>query len=199
VKVPYPDITGALIAGGQASRLGGVAKGLLTLEGQPLLGRSLDLFSRLFGASLLVVNDPVPYRRFEVAQVADLIPGRGAPGGLHAALSTATTPWVFAAACDMPFLSPAGIALLAARRPGALAVVPRWDGRFEPLHALYSRELLPRLAQALQEGHVSLQRLAALAGAAIVADEAWAKIDPGGRAFQNANTVEEARRLGLSS
>jgi molybdopterin-guanine dinucleotide biosynthesis protein A len=199
VKLPYPDITGALIAGGRASRLGGAAKGLLSLDGQPLLGRSLDLFGRLFGASLLVVNDPAPYRRFEVAMVADLLLDRGAPGGLHAALSAATTPWVFAAGCDMPFLSPAGIALLADRRDGALAVVPRWDGRYEPLHALWSRDALPVLSRALADGDLSLQRLVELCGAAVVEAADWAAVDPAGRAFLNANTAEEAGRLGLSS
>lgn len=199
MKVPYPDITGALIAGGRASRLGGVAKGLLSLDGQPLLVRSLELFGRLFGGSLLVVNDPAPYRRFEVTQVADLVVDRGAPGGLHAALSAATTPWVFAAGCDMPFLSAAGIALLAARRGGALAVVPRWDGRYEPLHALWSRDALPVLERALGQGNLSLQRLVELCAAVVVEDEDWAKVDPEGRAFLNANTAEEAARLGLSS
>jgi molybdopterin-guanine dinucleotide biosynthesis protein A len=198
VKVPYPEITGALIAGGRASRMGGAAKGLLSLDGQPLVARSLDLFGRLFGASLLVVNDPAPYRRFEVAQVGDRIPDRGAPGGLHAALSASATPWVFAAAGDMPFLSAAGIALLASRRGGALAVVPRWGGRLEPLHALWSRGALPVLERALAEGHLSMQRLAAQVGAVVVEDEAWAKVDPEGRAFVNANTEEEAARLGLT-
>jgi molybdopterin-guanine dinucleotide biosynthesis protein A len=199
VKVPYPDITGALIAGGRASRLGGAAKGLLSLDGRPLLGRSLELFGRIFGASLLVVNDPTPYRQFEVAKVADLVVDRGAPGGLHAALSATTTPWVFAAGCDMPFLSPAGIALLAARRHGALAVVPRWDGRYQPLHALWSRDALPLLARALGEGDLSMQRLVELCGAAVVEAEDWGAVDPAGRAFLNANTAEEARRLGLTS
>jgi molybdopterin-guanine dinucleotide biosynthesis protein A len=198
VKVPYPEITGALIAGGRASRMGGATKGLLSLDGQPLVGRSLDLFGRLFGASLLVVNDPAPCRRFKVEQVGDRIPDRGAPGGLHAALSASATPWVFAAAGDMPFLSAAGIALLASRRGGALAVVPRWGGRLEPLHALWSREALPVLERALAEGHLSMQRLATLVGAAVVEDEDWAKVDPEGRAFLNANTEEEAARLGLT-
>ncbi len=199
VKILYRDITGALLAGGHASRMGGVAKGLLTLEGQPLLGRSLDLFGQLFGASLLVVNDPAPYRRFEVAQVADLVPERGAPGGLHAALSAATTPWIFAAGCDMPFISAGGIALLAARRSGARAVLPRWEGRLEPLHALWSREALPDLTRALADGPVSLWRFAEQLGAAIVEAEAWRAVDPEGRAFVNANTAAEASRFGLSS
>lgn len=179
--------------------MGGVPKGLLRLEGRPVLARSLDLFGRLFGASLLVVNDPSPYQGFEVDQLADLLPDRGAPGGLHAALTASRTPWVFAAGCDMPFLSAAGIALLAARRAGAPAVVPRWDGRFEPLHALWSREALPALERALADGDLSMQRLVALVGAAVVEADEWRGVDPEGRAFLNANTPDEASRMGLSS
>jgi molybdenum cofactor guanylyltransferase len=199
VAVTYPDITGALIAGGRATRMGGVPKGLLRLDGRPLLARSLDLFGRLFAASLLVVNDPAPYAGFDVPPVADLLAGRGAPGGLHAALKAASTPWVFAAGCDMPFLSSGGIALLAAHRGGAVAVVPRWNGRLEPLHALWSRPVLPVLERALAEGDLSLQRLATLVGAVIVEPEAWRGVDPEGRAFLNANTPEQAAQLGLSS
>lgn len=197
MAVPYPDITGALIAGGGATRMGGVAKGLLRLGGRPLIERSLDLFGRLLGASLLVVNDPARYAQFDVPRVGDLLSGRGAPGGLHAALTAATTPWVFAAGCDMPFLSGEGIALLASRRAGAMAVVPRWNGRLEPLHALWSRQALPVLERALAEGDLSMQRLATLVGAVIVEPVEWCVIDPAGRAFMNANTPEEAARLGL--
>jgi molybdopterin-guanine dinucleotide biosynthesis protein A len=199
VTVPWPDITGALVSGGRATRMGGVAKGLLTLDGRPVLARSLELFGSLFGASLLVVNPPDPYAAFEVPRVADLLPGRGAPGGLHAALTASTTPWVFAAGCDMPFLSAPGIALLAARRAGAAAVVPRWQGHLEPLHALWSRAALPALSRALAEGDVSLQRLAGLVGAVVIEETDWRAVDPGGRAFENANEPADAARLGLSS
>jgi molybdopterin-guanine dinucleotide biosynthesis protein A len=199
VAVPYPDITGALIAGGSASRMGGAAKGLLRLEGRPVVERSLELFGRLLGASLLVVNDPGPYASLQARMVADLLPGRGPPGGLHAALMAASTPWVFAAGCDMPFLCGEGIGLLAARRAGALAVVPRWDGHLQPLHALWSRQALPVLERALAEEDLSMRRLAGLLGAVVVEAEAWREVDPAGRAFLNANTPAEAEALGLSS
>jgi molybdopterin-guanine dinucleotide biosynthesis protein A len=198
VGVPYPDITGALLAGGRATRMDGAAKALLRVDGRPLLARALDLFGALFGDSLLVVNDPRPYAGFEVRRVADLHPDRGPPGGLHAALTGASTPWVFAAGGDMPFLSAAGVALLADRRAGALAVIPRWNGRLEPLHALWSRQALPALERALAAGHLSMRGLAEQVGAAVVEEAAWRLVDPDGRAFLNANTPEEAAALGLS-
>lgn len=199
MALPDPLVTGALVAGGRALRMGGAVKGMLRVEGEPLAARTLRLFSRLFGASLVVANDPAPYRPLGVPVVGDRIPDRGAPGGLHAALHAAATPWVFTAACDMPFVSEAGVALLTARREGAAAVVPRWGGRLEPLHALWSRACLPALEQALLEGEPSLQSLARLVGARVVEESAWRVIDPDGRAFENVNTPEDAARLGLTA
>lgn len=193
----YPDITGALIAGGRAERMGGVVKGLLQVEGVPLAARTLRLYGRLFGASLVVANQPAPYLPLGAPVVGDRIPERGAPGGLHAALEAAATPWVFTAACDMPFVSEAGVALLASLRAGAPAVVPRWGGRFEPLHALWHRDALPVLEAALLEGEPSLQALVRLVGARVVEESVWRMTDPDGRAFENANTPEDAARLGL--
>src|SRR5512139_3143748 len=98
------DCTGALLAGGAAKRMGGGPKGLLRVAGEPLAARSVALFRRAFGRAIVVANDARPYADLGVPVVPDAIPGRGAPGGLHAALSAAGTPWVFAAGCDMPFL-----------------------------------------------------------------------------------------------
>jgi len=198
VHPPYPDVTGALVAGGRASRLGGAVKGLLRVDGETLAARSLRLFDDLFAAALVVANEPAPYAALGVPVVGDAIPGKGAPGGLHAALLAAPTPWVFAAACDMPFLSRPAIDLLASRRAGAAAVVPRWQGRFEPLHALWSRSCLPLLEAALRGGDPSLQSLVRLVDAVVVEEETWRSVDPDGLAFENVNTAEDAARFGLS-
>ncbi len=200
MRVPYPDVTGALVAGGRATRMGGAPKGLLRVDGLPIAARSLALFDRLFSGALVVANDPLPYAALGAQIVPDAIPGKGAPGGLHAALMASPTPWVFAAACDMPFLSPAAVALLAARReaaPDAPAVVPRWQGRFEPLHALWSRACLPLLEAALRGRDPSRHALVNLVGAAVVEEADWRAVDPEGLAFENVNTSADAARLGL--
>ncbi len=191
------DCTGTLIAGGRATRMGGAAKGLLRVDGEPIAARSIALFLRLFGRALVVANDPAPYAAFGAPVVADLVAGRGAPGGLHAALSAATTPWVFAAGCDMPFLDEGAISLLAARRDGADAVLVRAGGRLEPLHAFWSRACLPALEELLARGEPSLRDLAAAVRARIVEEAEWRLVDPTGRSLENANTPEDAARLGL--
>lgn len=191
------DCTGALVAGGKATRLGGAAKGLLRAGGEPIAARSLRLFAELFAGALVVANDPAPYAALGAPIVPDLVPGKGAPGGLHAALAAATTPWVFTAGCDMPFLSREGILLLAARRAGAEAVLVEWGGRLEPLHALWSRACLPLVARLLAEGDPSLQHIGRAVRAVVVPEAEWRAIDPAGRAFENANTPADVARLGL--
>lgn len=197
MDAPLPDCTGALVAGGRAARMGGGAKGLLRVGGVALAARSLALFRRSFADALVVANDPRPYAALGVRIVPDLLPGRGAPGGLHAALSASRTEWVFAAACDMPFLDEAAIRFLASRREGARAVLVRFRGRLEPLHALWSRACLPDLERLLASGEPSLRELAGEVGARIVEEPEWRAIDPEGRSLENANTPEDAARLGL--
>jgi acetylornithine deacetylase/succinyl-diaminopimelate desuccinylase-like protein/molybdopterin-guanine dinucleotide biosynthesis protein A len=194
---PFPDCTGALVAGGRAARMGGIAKGFLRSGGVAIVARSLTLFRELFGGALVVANDPAPYARLGARVVPDRIPGRGAPGGLHAALAAARTEWVFAAGCDMPFLEPRAIAFLAERRKGADAVMVRFRDRLEPLHAFWSRRCLPEIERLLRAGEPSLRDLAEAVGARVVEDVEWRLVDPEGRAFENANTPEDARRLGL--
>ena len=192
-----PDCTGALVAGGQAVRLGGVAKGLLRVGGEPIVARSLRLFADLFASSLIVANDASPYAGFGVPVVGDVIAGKGAPGGVHAALAAAGTEWVFTGACDMPALAPAPIAWLASQRHGALAVAVLWKGRLQPLHAFWSRACLPVFERMLRDGEPSLWQMATAVGARFVPEERWCEIDPDGASFDNVNTVEDAVRLGL--
>jgi len=192
------DCTGALLAGGRAARLGGVAKGLLRVDGEPLAARALRLFHTLFEDALVVANDPAPYAALGARVVADVVAGKGAPGGVHAALSAARTEWVFTAGCDMPFLSADGVALLAGRRAGHDAVLVRFGGHLEPLHALWSRACLPAFERALRAGNPSLRDVARMVKVAVVEDADWRTIDPDGRAFANANTPDDLVRLGLA-
>lgn len=192
-----PDCTGVLLAGGQATRLGGLAKGLLHLGGEPIAARSLRLFGEIFDAALVVANDPAPYAALGAPVVADAIPGKGAPGGLHAALAAARTAWIFAAACDMPFLSGEAIRFLWSLRGGAPAVAVHWGGRVEGLFAFWSRTCLPAVERLLREGDPSLWRLATEVRAAVVPEATWRVFDPNGRAFANANAPEDLTRLGL--
>jgi molybdopterin-guanine dinucleotide biosynthesis protein A len=129
----------AILAGGSGRRLGGRAKGLLTREGTAFVVRLLAL--RPPGADALIVSSDPAYDPFGVRRVEDVIPGKGAPGGLVTALLAAPSEWVLAVACDMPYLTPEAVApLIAAAGHSDVTCFAR-DGAPEPLCAVYRSAL----------------------------------------------------------
>jgi molybdopterin-guanine dinucleotide biosynthesis protein A len=193
----YPDVTLAILAGGQGRRLSGVAKGLLEVEGRTVLERLLALAPR-FGDVLLVANVARPYARFGLSTVADVVPGKGAPGGVHAALVAARTPWVVAVACDMPFVAPEALGvLLGARGEDVDAVCFEVAGRVEPLLAAYRVSLAGEWGRGLAEDP-SLRKLLSRFRARLLPESALRAVDPALRSLVNVNTPEDLARHGVS-
>lgn len=194
----FPDVTLAVVAGGQGRRLSGVPKGLLRIGEGTVLERLLGL-APLFAEVVLVANEPGPYARFGLRTVADAVPGKGAPGGVHAALLGARTEWVLAVACDMPFVLPEAVrVLLEARAPGVDAVCFTVEGRMEPLLAAWRASLASPWGEALKRGDPSLRELLALARARLLPEAALRAVDAELRSLVNVNTPEDLRRHGLA-
>ncbi|MCP3103058.1 molybdenum cofactor guanylyltransferase [Myxococcus sp. K15C18031901] len=193
----YPEVTLAVIAGGQGRRLSGVPKGLLEVEGRPVVARLLDL-ARPLGDVLLVANVPAPYARFGLRTVADVVPEKGAPGGVHAALVSSRTPWVVTVACDMPFVSFEALrVLLDARGDAVDSVCFEVAGRVEPLLAVHRASLAPAWEARLREDP-SLRQLLSLGRARVLPEAALRAVDPTLRSLTNVNTPEDLARHGVS-
>jgi molybdopterin-guanine dinucleotide biosynthesis protein A len=78
---------------------------------------------------------------------------------MEAGLAAVKNQLVFVAAGDLPFLPEGLIAYLLGRlEEGAIAVVPRHQGRTHPLCAAYDREILPRVRASLDEGIRPMRR-----------------------------------------
>ncbi|MFL5347493.1 MAG: molybdenum cofactor guanylyltransferase [Hyalangium sp.] len=194
----FPDVTLAVVAGGQGRRLSGVPKGLLRVGTGTVLERLLGL-APLFAEVLLVANVPEPYARFGLRTVADVVAGKGAPGGVHAALVGSRTEWVLAVACDMPFVRPEAIrVLMDARAPEVDAVCFTVAGRVEPLLAVYRASLASPWGEALKEGDPSLRELLAGGRARLLPEEALRAVDAELRSLVNVNTPEDLSRYGLA-
>jgi len=146
-----------VLAGGRGTRFGGLAKGLIRLrDGQTVVERLLGLST---GLSFVSTNHPEWYERLDVPLVADLVPDKGAPGGVVTGLAVAATQWVIIIACDMPFVTSQMLVQLQARRhAGADAVCFTRGGQLEPLLGIYRRELCFDWAPRL-EGNPSLREL----------------------------------------
>jgi len=142
------EVSLAIVAGGGATRLGGVCKPLLRVRGRTVLERLLAL--RTLADEVLLVSADARIPDSGMRRVGDVVPGRGAPGGVQSALAHARSPWVLAVGGDMPFLDArAVLPLLEARGEDVDAVAYTVGGRLEPLAALYRKALASRWAEAL--------------------------------------------------
>jgi molybdopterin-guanine dinucleotide biosynthesis protein A len=175
VSAAEPTVAAAILAGGQASRYGGLPKGRLEIApGVSLLAR---LVGELRAAGLreivLAANAPEPYLHLGLEIVPDLHPDRGPLGGVEAALSHYGTPAdaTLFLPCDLPAITSREIvrlreAFLAGGRPVAVCVT---GDRLQPLCAVVANALLPEVTAALEAGELSVGRLWRRLGAAEVA------------------------------
>jgi molybdopterin-guanine dinucleotide biosynthesis protein A len=177
-------MSAAIVAGGRGRRLGGVAKGLVEVDGEPILARLL----RLLPGAFLVADDGAPYARFGLRVVPDVVPGKGAPGGVHAALVHAPPGWVFVAACDLPLLSAEVVDGLRPLLAGQDAVLWRAGGRLQPLAGFWHTKAEPTLRRLLEAGNPGFAAIAAALDVTVVDA-------PSAAPFFNVNTLEDLRRL----
>jgi hypothetical protein len=106
---------------------------------------------------LVVANDPAPWAALGVEVVPDRFAKVGPLGGIHAALAAADDcDAVVCLAGDLPFVTPALIAALRDRAPGADAVAPRTAGGIEPLCARYARAVFPSVDARVRAGELAV-------------------------------------------
>lgn len=184
-------------AGGQSSRMG-QDKALRPFLGKPLIERVLEQVSPLADETLITTNTPAGFRYLNIPLIPDVLPDRGALGGLYTALRAARGDLVAVVACDLPF---ANAAILAACRdillaaPNADAAIPRTEYGLEPLHAVYRRATcLPAVKSALDSGQWRMIAWHKNAQIHEVLEDILRPPDPRGLAFLNVNTPEEFQR-----
>lgn len=131
--------TGAIIAGGRATRFGGRPKGLEIVGGRRLIDRVADSLRGHTEDLMIAADDPAAATWIPGVSIArDVLPVAASVTGIHAALAGAGGD-IVAIAWDMPFVPGALIGELVARlTPGTMAVVPRPARGAEPLCAAYS-------------------------------------------------------------
>lgn len=187
-------MTGAILAGGESRRMGR-DKAFLEVGGQRIIDRTVELLAPLFPQLLLVTNNAADYAYLGIRMVSDLLPGRGALGGLYTALFFSTTQHVFVVACDMPLLKAEVIRHLLDQPHKWDVVVPQMGDHVEPLHAVYSRRCLPHVEALLQEGGRKVMDFYSRVRVLRVPEEEIRALDPELLSFRNVNTPEEVRAI----
>ena len=98
--------TGAILAGGEASRMGGQDKGLIALNGRPLIEYVLAALTPQVARVIINANrNHAIYAQYGHPVIKDEFDGYCGPlAGMASCLRVVTTPVMITAPCDSPFV-----------------------------------------------------------------------------------------------
>ncbi|MGA7217292.1 MAG: molybdenum cofactor guanylyltransferase [Candidatus Sulfotelmatobacter sp.] len=159
LHAPADDLTVFVLAGGKSTRMGR-DKAFLDYDGVTLLAHALEVVQSVV-TDVRIVGSREKFAVFAPV-VEDIFPDCGPLGGIHAALRASPTELIVIIAVDMPFVSESFLKYLIGRAreaSDAVVVVPRSEGRRQPLCAIYRREFADTAEAALRAGRYRIDAL----------------------------------------
>lgn len=191
------DITGLVLAGGRAQRMGGVDKGLILFRGLPLIDHALKRLKPQVHTILINANrNHSNYASFNYPVLADEDDSFSGPlAGFVAGLRACKTPYLLTIPCDSPcFPNNLAVELTNALEinHGKIAYASSKDTNgktwAQPVFCLLSIELLDSLIHFLASGERKIDRW-------FTQENACSVLFPDEAVFANANTPEELSQL----
>ena len=156
------QVTGVILAGGRATRMGGVDKGLVPINGRPMIAWVIDALRPQVATVMINANrNHDLYGAFGCPVIDDGDSEfRGPLAGMASAMRVAETPWVAVVPCDSPLITGELVErLYAAVASSGSPVAVAHDGeRLQPVFALLACTLLADLAGYLDDGQRKIDR-----------------------------------------
>ena len=187
-------VSGVALAGGRSKRLGR-NKAVEKIGGQSLIERVVGKLSQVTSETVVVVAEESRAADLNlppwVRTAADLYPGTGSLGGIFTGLSAVKGNYGVVVACDMPFLNVDLIRFMLDIVSDYDAVVPRLQGRPEPLHAVYSKSCVGPIEHCLQADQLKIAIFFEQINVAYLEEDDIEAFDPSHLSFFNVNTQED--------
>ncbi len=191
------DITGLILAGGRAQRMGGIDKGLIPFLGKPLIASAIARLQNQVGPILINANRNVTkYAIYGYPIILDETPDFSGPlAGFSAGLKACKTPHMLTSPCDSPLL-PLDLAsqLAIEMERGEFQLVyassKEPDGKVwaQPVFCLMRIDVLESLECFLQKGDLKIDHwFKELRSGTVIFNDA--------NAFANVNTPQELQNL----
>lgn len=187
------EITGVILAGGRAQRMGGIDKGLILLNGKPMVEHVIAALRAEVDNLLISANrNPEQYAAFGYPVVPDIMDGYLGPlAGMASGMQAAKTRYIVTAPCDSPLIANNLVQRLCETliRDDADICTAHDGERMHPVFAVIRCELLPFLLDYLNAGQRKIDRWYAQHRLAV----AYFRDKP--EAFLNVNSLEQRAEL----
>ena len=155
-------ITGVILAGGKARRMGGGDKGLVELCGKPLVEHALAALSPQVDTIIINANrNQVRYAAYDYPVIGDSWQGfQGPLAGMLSCLEVAATEFIVTVPCDSPLLPDDLTARLLRQLSDAKAdiSVAHNGARMQPVFALIRTALSASMRAFLNDGERKIDR-----------------------------------------
>jgi len=184
------DATAVVLTGGKSSRMGR-PKALLPFDGTPLIAHIVRSLQHLFPDIVVVAAADQELPQLAVTLVRDEVAYQGPVGGIYYGLRVSVGEFCFVTSCDIAFLNAPLISYLISQISNYDVVVPYWENRFQPLHAVYRRSVMPLLKEQLERGELRPIFLYDKVRTRKVHEDEIRRVDPEGLSFFNMNTPED--------
>lgn len=142
------DITVVILAGGQSSRMG-KDKGLISVNGKPMVQHLLGVAQSIGLPVIIIANNP-DYKQFNVPVYEDRYKEHGPLGGIHSGFYHSQTERIFVISCDTPFVQKELIESIIEASEGFEITVPRHEHKTHPLIGIYARSTFESLVKSLE-------------------------------------------------
>ncbi|NNC67648.1 MAG: molybdenum cofactor guanylyltransferase MobA [Gammaproteobacteria bacterium] len=157
------NVTGMILAGGKARRMGGIDKGLIKINGQAMIQYVLDVLKPQVKQILINANRNVSeYKKFGYPVISDQLEDfQGPLAGIAASMEVAKTKYICTCPCDGPLIARDLISRLFSEvsKTNDIKIAVAYDGkRLQPVYALIDCELLTNLIDYLKSGERKIDR-----------------------------------------
>jgi len=169
----------------------GQPKALLLFDGEPLIVHLVRRLGQSFRDTVVVAAAEQELPALPSKIVRDDVAHQGPVGGIYYGLNAASHEICFVTSCDAPFLNLRLIAYLMSQIADYDVVVPFMENRFQPLHAVYRKQLATLLKTQLERGELRPIFLYDKVRTRKIGEAEMQPYDPEGQSFANMNTPED--------
>ena len=141
--------TAIILAGGKSSRMG-TSKAFLPINGKPAVENTVNLLNPYFDEILISANDQKAFNYLDKPVIEDVIKEQGPLAGIYSALQHSKNEKNFVIACDIPEINMDFVEIMLDFSKDFDIVIPLNNDKFEPLFAVYSKQVIPVIEQLLQ-------------------------------------------------
>ena len=188
-KITKNDITGVILAGGQARRMKGQDKGLILFNGKPLIEYVIEVFYPQVSKLIINANrNHDKYSQYGFEIISDEYPNYCGPlAGMASVLNKITTPYLVTAPCDSPFISDSLVSCLslAIFNENTEISVAHNGERLQPVFCMIKKTLISSMNAYLTKGERKIDKWFSQHPIAI------ADLSHSPKSFENFNSQEE--------